>query len=306
MKKRENNILLIALAVLVGLNMFLFFKISDMNSTLESLQYEVSSMNNRLDNSISNISHSVSEAIKKENSLINNFKYEYGEMKNGVVDLNLTVSPKEISSGSDYFFSYNLDGNEKSVVAEINSSSEISADIKIPINQALDVNFIIQDGDIKKIENLNYIYAFEERLIEPFSFNHVGEGITYHYSNNTVELNKVSYSLTYSQHKYGKDDSGDKSLENVSLYVEVNGNVIDTFPMEKSGDPFPSYLDDYRFTFAEYSVELKPKEKLDIYALASHSDGYKVKIILDSFTLDKDGEPDHNVDFEGNGKSIIY
>lgn len=306
MNKIKDNIIPIALAGLVVINGFTLLKLYDMNRYIETLQYDVSNLDNNLNNAISQISSSVSEAIKKENSLINSFKYEYGEMKDGLVDLNLTVSPKEISSNMSYFFSYDIDEEEELVEAKVKGTSEITAEIKIPIDKAIDVDFIESDWDNRKIEELNYIYAFSEKLLEPFRLERSVDGFTYYPADNKVDLNKTGYHLTYFKDDYKEENLRGKSLEDVKIYVEVNGDLVDTFKMEKSDDPFPEYIDEYGFTFDKYSLNLKAKDTVEIYALASHSDGYKVKIILDLFGLDENGELDHDMNFFGDGKSIVY
>ena len=306
MNKIKDNIIPIALAGLVVINGFMFLRLYDMNRYLETLQYEVNNLDNNLNNAISQISSSVSQAIKKENSLVNSFNFEYGKMKDGLVDLNLTVSPKEISSNMSYFFSYDIDGEEELVEAKIKGTSEITAEIKIPIDKAIDVDFIESDRDNRKIEELNYIYAYSEKLLDPFRMERSVEGFSYNQTDKKLNLNKTGYNLTYFKDDYKEENLRGKTLEDVKIYVEVNGNLVDTFSMEKLDDSFPSYVDEYVFNFDKYSLNLKAKDTVEIYALASHSDGYKVKIILDLFGLDENGKLDHDMNFFGDEKSIIY
>lgn len=293
------------LVLLTVTNITTFVKVFNLNNRLDTIFNRVNEIDMNVSNSIANISSNVSAVINEKNSLINNFEYEYGKFKNGMIDIKLTVNPKEISSEDKYFFSYTIDGREELTEAKVTSPSKVSVDILVPIDKSLDINFIIEDKETKEIEILGYIYAFEERLVEPFRFEQINGGYTYHHTNNTLELSKAGYSVTFAPYDY-RGDKRDESLEGVSLYVSVNGHVIDKFSMKKSADSFPSHLEDYRFIFDKYTVELKPKDKLEVYALAKHGDGYEVKGIFESLALDKDGNPDHSMGFLEDNKSIIY
>ena len=151
----SKSLILTTVGFLALMNFSLSLQVSRLNDRMDNLFNEIHYMNDRVESSISGISYSVSEALEKESSLINYFKFEYGEINNGKATLKLVASPKEISYESDYFFSYFLDGDERLVEAKIDELSEIVASIEVPIREGLDINFIVKDGDSRKIENLD-------------------------------------------------------------------------------------------------------------------------------------------------------
>lgn len=307
MENKDRDYKLIILVILLLTNIFSLFNINSMSDKIDNLDYQISALSYEIDDSISNISYSVTEALEKESSLINSFDFKHGSMKDGQVSLRLIANPKEISSEREYAFSYNIDGEEKLVDGKV-YNTEVIADISIPIDKALDVSFIVKDGDKKLIGSSNYIAALEEKLVEPFRFEHSGEGLGYSPDKNRVDLHKVGYYLTYSSYDY-QEDSSKEFLKDVAVNVAIDENVIDSFPMEKEASDFMGESYSYTYTFDKYSLELKRGETLEVYALANHVDGYKVKIILDSLSLNQNGDPDFN--FTGfdefrSGSSIVY
>ncbi len=305
MNKKYIDAMIIGLIVLILSNLFMFFRLTDLNRKFQDLNHNINRIESSIDNSINNISYSVSEALKTEASIINDFRYEYGKIKDGSVELKLIVKPKEISNESEYFFSYSMSGEEKLVDASVEGTSEIVSNIKVPIKNALEVNFIVEDGDNKKIELLNYIYALEERLVEPFNASFSSKGIEYFPSNNTLKLYGISCSFDYHKYEYKEYYQKSNSLVNTNVYVSINDKVIDTFPMEKRENPFPE-SESYTYTFGEYSINIKAGDKLYIYILAEHEDGYKVRMDIDGFYLAEDGNFGHPMDFMGSEKSIVY
>lgn len=305
MDKKINKFIIPLLITSVLINLFMFFKMSNMENKLQSLNNQINNIVSHVDNSINGISYSVSQALKEEASIINDFQFKYGEFKDEYVDLNLSVRPKIISDKNKYYFSYSFeDGKSNTVSATKDDGNKYYANIEVPIKENIQVDFVIDDGNSKTVEDLDYIYNFEERLLSPFDFNRNG-GIGYSYSNNILTLNGVGYSITYNYYEYEEDGSTNKSLENVKMYVSVNDNIIDSFPMEEE-DNFPRYLDIYTYKFDEYSVKLSPNDNLEVYAIAEHKDGYKVQITLEQYSLDKKGEPIDNINYREPKFIVIF
>ena len=153
--------------ILIASNIAMYVKLDHFNNRFNELSDWIQHIDGNINNEIANIPSNVAAAINKENSLINKFEYEYGEFKDGMINLTLTINLKETSPGNKYFFSYMLDGKEILTEAKLVTLSTISTDVMVPVDQALDLNFIIDNKDTKKIEPLNYIYAAEEELVEP-------------------------------------------------------------------------------------------------------------------------------------------
>lgn len=310
MNKKQVNIGLVLLGGMLVLNVFNSFTIKDMKYSIDNLRSQIDGVNTTLDDSINDISYSVSEALKKEASLINDFKYEYGVMKDGKIDLSFTVSPKEISHESKYFFSYSVNGEEKVIDGVIDGTSKVIATTNVPVNNSSEINFIVKSGDKREIESLEHLSSFESTLIEPFDFEGSDSGMSFSYSDNKLSFGSISFKVnfdnSYMNEYADKENERQNSLSGVRLYVAVDEKIKDSFDMTRPDDDFPPFIDTYEYEFDQYSLTLKPKEKLEIYALADHEDGYKVRIVLDTISIDESGRYTYDLDTSRGEKSVVY
>lgn len=153
MDKKTNKFIIPLLIVSIGINVFVSSKISNMKNDLRNLQSQVSGIEGNLNSSINNISYSVSEALRKEASIINDFQFKYGDFKDGMVDLNLNVKPKEISADRKYYFSYTCGDNQPQIVpATKDEGNNYYASVKVPIKDDIKVDFIIEHKDTKTVK----------------------------------------------------------------------------------------------------------------------------------------------------------
>lgn len=291
-----------ALVFLIVGNIFMYSKILSFDSRIDNLSNRVEDLHMNISDISDNLHGTVSEALKTEASMINYFNYEHRDMKDGKVSLNLTVSPKEMLDASQYYLAYKLEGKDQIVEAKIKSPIEISADIDVPIDKELDISFIAENSDGRKIEKLDYIAPLADQLLAPFNYE-LGNGYTYTPATNTLELGKTDFTLYYSPLDYDQDPEG-ATISDVNLYVQINDDIVDTFPMEKSDDSF-SMNEGYKYTFGKYPLNLKAGDKLDIYAIANHSKGYKVKVMFETFALDENGDQDYGIGNWDDEKSIV-
>lgn len=289
MNKKTNKFIIPLLIVSIGINVFVSSKISNMKNDLRNLQSQVSGIEGNLNSSINNISYSVSEALRKEASIINDFQFKYGDFKDGMVDLNLNVKPKEISADRKYYFSYTCGDNQPQIVpATKDEGNNYYASVKVPIKDDIKVDFIIEHKDTKTVETLNHIYNFEERLLKAYNVRR--EHGSTSFGNNILSLKNSSYELSHYPYEYDEKESREKeskSIKNASLYLTVNDKIIDSFPMKKDKDPFPSHMNIYKFTFEDYSIDLKDKDIFQLYIIAEHEDGYKIRFDFDDMIVDE-------------------
>lgn len=294
----------IILIVLLLFNIYL-------KSEINSLKNDLNNFHNNLNRSIEDISrdvhYSVSEALEMESSLIHSFSYEYeGPIEDGFTNLKLSLIPKEISNQHKYYFAYDLDGKEELVPAQAIDSSSLEADITFPINQDIQPKFIVEHNNLRKIESLDYIYSLEERLLEQFNPNFPGYTISHRDDKSILQLRNTRYSLDFnsSSYNYEEKERDESYLESVVLYFELNGKIKEQFEMTLD-NMHSSYVAFYLYEVEDYTLELSPNDKLDIYAIAEHGHGYKVKINFDQIYLDEKGEIRDNYEYNHNNKVII-
>lgn len=290
MDKKTNRLIMPLLIVSITLNFFMFSNISSMKSTLTNLDSQLHYIKRDIDSSINNVSYRISEALKEEASIINDFQYEYGEFKDGKVDLSLSAKPKEITPENKYFFSYSF-GNDKfdTITAIKGEGSRYHANIQVPIKSNLEVDFIIDNGDRQIVESLDYIYNFQERLLQSYNArSHNGQTS---YADNTITFKNHSYTISHYAYEYKEKENKDvkvKSIESAIINVAVNEKIVDSFPMEKDSEPFPDDTIFYKYTLKDYSTSLKKNDTFEIYILAQHEDGYKIRFNMGKFKFDGD------------------
>lgn len=308
MNKKTNNFIIPLLIISIGINIFVSYKISNMKNDLRNLQSQISGIEGNLDSSVNNISYSVSEALRKEASIINDFQFKYGDFKNGMVDLNLNVKPKEISADRNYYFSYTCGDNQPQIVpATRGEGYNYYANIEVSIKDDIEVDFVIEnENSTKTVESLEYIYNFEARLLESYNVDMDSNNTSL--SSESVSLNNISYRLFHSQYEYkDNEQKKDNSIKSANIYVAINEKIIDSFPMEKDKDPFPPDVNSYEFQFKDYSVSWEKNDIFELYILAEHEDGYTIRFNLEKFGLDANGEPIHPMDYDMNyrGRKFI-
>lgn len=74
-----------------------------MKNEMHALRNNVNSINNSINSAVSNRLYPIEQSLKKEASLVNEFKYEFLELKDKKVDFLLTVKPKVYNSGGKIY-----------------------------------------------------------------------------------------------------------------------------------------------------------------------------------------------------------
>lgn len=86
------------------LNIKTSFDIASMKNEMHSLKNNINSINNSISDAVSSRLYPIEQALKKEASFVNEFKYEFLELKDKKVDFLLTVKPKVYNKGENLFF----------------------------------------------------------------------------------------------------------------------------------------------------------------------------------------------------------
>lgn len=293
MDENTNKWIIRILILSLFMNLFMFYRISNIKSSLENLNNQLVAINQNINSSNNNISYSISQALKKEASIINDFQFEFGEFKDGMVDLNLKVKPKKVSSENEYYFSYIHGDDGPKLTPAIEGEGYIYyASIKVPIKDNIEIDFVIKNNSTNTVESLDYIYNYEQRLLESYDIDIASNNTSY--SGESIVLDNNVYRLTQNQYEYKNGEEREKKpIKSANIKVVINGKIIDSFPMKKEINSFPHELNIYEFKFQNYSIPIEGDYVFELYILAEHEDGYKIRFNLDKFGLDKEGNPMH-------------
>lgn len=310
MDKRWNKIIVGLLALLLALNVLILFKVYNLDTHTEDLALRTAYIENDISNISNNITDDITSALEKENSLINEFKYNIGDIVGKNVSLELKLLPKTYSPENKCYFSLLLnDGTSKLIDTEVNSANYLISTIEVPFQGDIELNYIEETKDGRKIEKLETIYDIEDGLLAPFNSTYSGQ---YHFypDNNQFVLGdtfEIYYDFAMSSYKE------DKGIESADIYLSLDGKVLDSLPM-KNGKRGPSQdsvyttsenVEVYKYAFKDYRRELKKDDVIEIYAIAKHSKGFKVKIPLGKISNDS-AEVNMDPEVFENNNSIIF
>lgn len=90
MDKKTNRFIRPLLILSIGINLFMYSKISNMENDLRHLNNQVTGIERSVDSSINNITYTVSEALRQEASIVNHFQFEYGAFKDNTENFSNT------------------------------------------------------------------------------------------------------------------------------------------------------------------------------------------------------------------------
>lgn len=141
----------------------MYSKIRNLEDRIDGLYNRLDQNHSSLSNSIDSISYNISREMEKEASMINKFSFQYGNIKNRTVDIMLSISPRSVYAGDNFYFSYKYgDAPNKLVEARSNDGINYNAVIIVPIGDELELDFVVDDGNTKKVEKLDSIPSIEE------------------------------------------------------------------------------------------------------------------------------------------------
>lgn len=281
--------------IIVVLTASLFFNIKasidigSMKNEIRNMRGNINSMERSLENTVSNSMYNMEEVLRKEASIVNEFKYEYLEHKDKRVDYLLTLKPKVYNEGEKLSFLLKAGKNNPELVpTDTVDNVTFTAKVNMSIFDAADIDLVIDDGKSKKTEKLESIYPAVEKLKAKIDARPLGGSMRMGTDNgNSVLIMSSNYELI----DHGKPEDDPPSLKDVILNIEVNGKIIDTLPMTWEGSP---KYDRHLIELTDYKIPCKAGDEIIIYATAQDYKGFNYKCYLEGWTVKADGGLDHS------------
>ena len=316
MGKLGEKITMVLLAMIVLLSAFIIFKVYDLEKINRDLDLKMAYVEDNMTSISDNISMTIRDVLEEKNTIINEFTYNIEDVKGKNALLQLKLLPKKYSPEKKYYFSFLLkDGSSKLIEAQANPANYLVASLEFPFKEDLELNYIEEGGNGKSIEKLEGIYDLEETLLAPFISTN--SGFTQLFPDNNRFLLDDTFEISYDFNRtYYKEDKGIKGGD---IYLSLDGDILDSFPMKKgkrtqTDDMEYEFSDNeevYKYTFKDYTGELKDDDsKIEIYAIAKHSKGFKVKLPLGKISNSSDDDIQNDEDpyaYESQFKnSIIF
>lgn len=302
MKNGWNKFSIIALSMVLVLNIYIISKFNRLERNIQDLSSQIYHVDNSIHAISDHITSDIKDLLEKQNSIISDFKYNFNSFDDGKMSLALKVLPKEYSTQATYYFSYLLkDGTTNSVKADVNDGNYLIADIILPLGDGIEINYIEEVGSQRRMEKLDSLGELEEELLEPFNLEEGPSTMSFGTTNDHRLLDNiymVSYDFTYDSFE---DDEG---IESAEVYLSLDGDIIDTFPMNKKTSISTPSREIYQYHFKNYKLDFQEEDMIDVYAIVTHSKGFKVKLVLGTIYKDMDYQVEP-VPWE-EMKSLIY
>jgi hypothetical protein len=285
------------IVILIGsllLNVVTYYRVGSLEAEIWNIRNNVDIINSTMRNTISSNIYQINEAMKREASIVTEFKYELGEYKDKRIDLLLNVKPKTYTEGDRLYFSYKI-GNEKPTLIEAQSIDNINFEAKInmPVLDNIDLDLVIDSGTKRNTEKLESIYKPAERFTSRLSAHSLGGSLTY---DKTKKALMISYGFELVDMG---GDIVDYLLKDVELSILVNGRNIDTEPILKSDNI------NYTIQLINYELPCNIGDVVDIYITAKDSKGFEYVTLAESWKLGQDGSIEQGHKMEEMGQVQI-
>lgn len=271
--------IVLILVISLFINVITYSRVGTLKQEIRDMQNNINNLNNSISSSVSNNVYRINEALKRDASIITEFKYEFGEYKDKKIDLLLNVKPKVYAKGDKLYFSYKL-GNEKPALIEAQSTDNINfeAKINISIMDNIDLDLIIDSGVNRKTEKLESIYRPIDKYTNRVSAYPQGGSMTYDKAKSALVISYYAFELFDVEGETGK-----YTLEDVKLSIALNDREIDSMAISKVENSR------YRIELKDYKIACKNGDTIDAYITAKDNNGLTYSVLVESWKLGENG-----------------
>lgn len=261
--------------------------IASMKNQITNLSNSIHWMEDSFNNNVSNSIWRMEEAIKKETSLVSEFKLDFIELNNKMASFFITLKPRIINKDDKVYFLLKTDKEDaKLIVAETEDSIIYTAMVDISVFESADIDLVIESADTKKTEKLDYLYPAIEKFTADIAAHPVGGNMKYIKDKEYLFIN-YDYGMTYHLPYYEAI-----GLKDVNLNIEVNNKVVDRIavPKEQKGNY------QYYISLKEYKIPCKIGDDIYFYITAEDNNGFNYKASMEAWTIGEYGEVNYNPD----------
>lgn len=272
----------IVLVMSLLLNIKTTLDISSMKSEIRNLRSNVNSINSSINNTMSSGISSIERILKKEASIVNEFKYEIIGIKDKKADYMLSVKPKIYNEGEKIYFLIKAGKNSPQLIpAESEDNISFIASTSISILDGANIDLVIEGQNDKKTEKLDTIYPIADKFAARISPRPLGGSIRRN-AGSTKHIMNYEYELINDS----KPDGYSTAIKEANLNIEINGKVIDTFPMKLEDT---SKFERFYVALKEYELQCNAGDEILIYITATDDIGLNYKYYMEGWIVEKNG-----------------
>lgn len=163
--RRQNIISAILALLLIAVFIFAAVKIAALNEQLYILSSDINGSNNAINLKISDMESSITNLLKKQNSLFEKTNFELTNIvvAENTVDFTLFAIPKEISDNMELeFILTNVNSNKKYSFAAERTELTFSAKATLPMDCNFTITAYVTNGDSQRSEDIGSISTQKE------------------------------------------------------------------------------------------------------------------------------------------------
>lgn len=280
--------IIVILIVFLAVNIKTSIDIVSMKNEISNLKNSVNSMSSSTGGAVSSSIYQIEQALKKENSLVNEFKYEFVELKDKESHFLLTLKPRVYNKGEEVFFLLKTGSKDPELIpAETSDNLVFTANINVSVFDSSEIDLVVVTGDTNKTEKLDRISSTVEKFAADIQAQPIG-GVIRTLKGEGVLFINYDYGLYYSFPYNGETIS----LKDINLNIELNGKVVDTMPIpEDSKGRYQHYI-----KLEGYKIHCKPGDSILIYATAKDNNSFNYKCYLESYVITENENGDIGYD----------
>lgn len=280
------------------------WQVAELNNQIAQLQTNLSNQISRVDSSVQGISSQVSYQLKKEASLLADFSYEYGSFDDTTrsVLLDCSVTPKEFSPENTRASLVVVEGGESREEALALENGSFTAHLSLPLFSDCEIpRVIFREGDTQRTEALDWYFNPMQEMLPGMD--------AYRYGSSSMSEGLYSWYGTVELTLYATGKDPLPAVEGLRLLELVDGQEVDSIPVDQTGEDFLCDQDDYSYhaTFPmDRQVSLAPNALYEVQLEVETGD-LLYRIILDRWQANGagSGQPVRD-DMGWNSSPLIY
>jgi hypothetical protein len=279
--------IVIPLALLILLQTISLFRIGSMQSQITDLNNQISGVQTSQSSLANSIYTNVENLMKKQASIIDTYDFTFGDVDktNYAVSVTFIVTPKV--SSADTMAKLVLP-NEIIVMERAGTTYKASGSVSI--FEALSATVILSDNGVDRTEKLGDFGLLMEKFIPSYFVTFDGYSGYNKKNGEAAGTYERKGNITLDLH-----NSGDAFFKEASFVTEIDGVAVSE-----------DLLADYRQAFqVDEKFDLSAGQTLVMYIRAIDSLGLVHKRITNEFSIDSEGNPYDEENWNWNNKETI-
>ncbi|MBP1920205.1 hypothetical protein [Youngiibacter multivorans] len=278
--------IVIPLALLILLQAISLFRIGSLQSQITDLNNQISGVQTSQSSLANSIYTNVENLMKKQASIIDTYDFTFGDVDktNYAVPVTFIVTPKV--SSADTMAKLVLP-NE--TVTMERTGTTYKATSTVSIFEALSATVILSDNGVDKTEKLGEFGLLMEKFIPSYFVTFDGYSGYNKKNGEAAGTYERKGNITLDLH-----NSGDALFKKASLITEIDGVAVSEHP-----------LADRQVFKVDEKFDLSAGQTIVMYVRAIDSLGLVHKRITNEFSIDSEGNPYDEENWNWNNKETI-